>query len=266
MLKVNKLSLSKILREISLELPENRVTLLLGKSGSGKTSLLRCIAQLEKEYSGEILYQGQKLSAMSPQQRCRVLGFVPQSFALFPHMTIMDNCAWSLRLQGESKESVYQTVQKTLDSLDMGKFASRRPHELSGGQQQRAAIARALVLNPPFLLFDEPTSALDPENTDLFIEILRECKEKGIVIASQDMAFASKVLDRAFFLENGCLIEHYDGAGPLSLKLGQFLDKELVKKYLVSPIRELDEPTNSPLVQQDYAVTGVHGHYFGSRE
>jgi ABC-type polar amino acid transport system ATPase subunit len=268
MLKIKKLSLSKILREISLEVPEDRVTLLLGKSGSGKTTLLRCIAQLEKEYVGEILYQDKKLSDMSSQERCRVIGFVPQSFGLFPHMTILDNCAQSLRLLGQSKESAYDKVQKTLASLDMSKFASRRPHELSGGQQQRAAIARALVLNPAFLLFDEPTSALDPENTERFIAILQELTGKGILIASQDMAFASKVLDGAFFLEDGSIIEQYDESEPLSMesKLGRFLNKELVKKYLVNIRRNLDEPTNSPLVQQDYAVPGLHGHYTRDRQ
>ncbi len=232
MLKIKKLSLGNILREISLEIPEKRITLLLGKSGSGKTTLLRCIAHLEKEYTGEIEYLGQKLSSLSPQERCRVLGFVPQSFALFPHMTILDNCAQSLRLQGESKESAYEKTLKMLDSLDMGKFANRKPHELSGGQQQRAAIARALVLDPAYLLFDEPTSALDPENTELLIGILQEFKGKGILIASQDMAFASKILDRAFFMENGSLIEHYDRSEHFSLesRLGRFLDKELVKK------------------------------------
>ncbi len=269
MLKINNLFLSKnkgkILQDISLEIPQKKLTLLLGKSGSGKTSLLRCIAQLEKEYLGEVLYQGQKLSAMPPQERCRVLGFVPQSFALFPHMTILDNCAQSLRLLGDSKESAYEKVQKTLDLLDMGKFALRRPHELSGGQQQRVAIARALVLNPSFLLFDEPTSALDPENTELFIEILKNFEGRGIIIATQDMAFAAKVLGRAFFLENGSLIEQYDGTKPLSpeSKLGQFL---YCKKISCQTSRKLDEPTNSPIIPQDYAVTGVHGHHFGDRE
>jgi polar amino acid transport system permease protein len=232
MLKVKKLSLESILREISLEIPEKRITLLLGKSGSGKTTLLRCIAHLEKEYTGDIEYKEQKLSSLSSQERCKVLGFVPQSFALFPHMTILDNCAKPLRLQGATKELAYEKAKAMLDSLDMGKFANRKPHELSGGQQQRAAIARALVLDPAYLLFDEPTSALDPENTELFIEILQEFKEKGILIASQDMAFASKILDRAFFMENGSLIEQYDRAEPLSLesRLGRFLNKELVKK------------------------------------
>jgi len=261
MLKVKQLSLRQIIKEISLEVPEEKITLLLGKSGSGKTSLLRCIAQLEKEYTGDILYDNQPLSSLTAQERCQAIGFVPQFFALFPHMTILENCAKSLQLLGESKESAYEKVRKTLDSLDMGKFADRKPHQLSGGQQQRAVIARALVLNPAFLLFDEPTSALDPENTKLFIEILRSFKGKGILIATQDMTFAEQVLDRAYFLENGCLIEEYDGTQslPLESKLGRFFDKELVKKYLVSPSRELDERVNSPILQQDYAVPRLHG-------
>ncbi|HEX2579094.1 MAG TPA: ATP-binding cassette domain-containing protein [Rhabdochlamydiaceae bacterium] len=228
MLNIKKLSLGTILREISLEIPEKQITLLLGKSGSGKTTLLRCIAQLEKNYTGEILYQGQHLSTLPAKERCRVLGYVPQSYALFPHMTLMDNCAQPLKLQGDT--SAKTKALTILDSLDMGAFADRKPHELSGGQQQRGAIARALVLDPAYLLFDEPTSALDPENTKLFIEILHQFN-KGILIATQDMAFAAKVLDRAVFMENGALIEHYEGSAlPLESRLSQFLDKELVKK------------------------------------
>lgn len=231
MLKIKKVSLEKsrgkILHAISLEVPQKRITLLLGKSGSGKTSLLRCMAQLEKGYEGEILHGDRNLSAMAPKERCRILGFVPQSFALFPHMNVRDNCAQPLWLSGEAKEIAYKKAEEALCSLDMEKYADRRPQELSGGQQQRAAIARALVLNPSFLLFDEPTSALDPENTDLFIKILEQLQQagKGLIIASQDMAFAAKILDRAFFLEEGVLCEEHDVAQPLSpeSKLGQFL-------------------------------------------
>jgi len=228
MLNVKKLYLGNILQEISLEIPENKITILLGKSGSGKTTLLRCIAHFEKNYTGEILYQGQPLSGLSVKERCRVLGFVPQSFALFPHMTLLHNCAQPLRLQGDI--SAESKALKMLDALDMGAFADRKPHELSGGQQQRGAIARALVLEPAYLLFDEPTSALDPENTERFVEILRQFN-RGILIATQDMAFAAKVLDRAFFMENGTLVEQYEGSSmPLETRLGKFLDKDLVKK------------------------------------
>lgn len=262
MLKIKQLSLKKILKEISLEIPEKRITLLLGKSGSGKTSLLRCIAQLEKGYTGTISLQHQDLSQLSAKERCRMVGFVPQFFALFPNMTILDNCAQSLRLQGQSKEASYEKAQKLLASLDMTKLTGRKPHELSGGQQQRAAIARALVLDPSFLLFDEPTSALDPENTDLFVDLLRQCKGKGILIATQDMSFAAKILDRAYFLENGSVIEEFTGSKPLDMesKLGKFF---LVKKYGAGTSRELNERANSTDIQQDYAVPGLHGDYLG---
>ncbi|MGE5196049.1 MAG: ATP-binding cassette domain-containing protein [Anaerolineae bacterium] len=221
MLNVKKLSLIKtrnnkkdlILNDISFEIPKARITLLLGKSGSGKTSLLRCLAQVEKEYEGEISFGEKTLAQMTPKKRCQIIGFVPQSFALFPHMNVLENCACPLALLSQTNwQSVYKLVEKTLLSLDMGKFIDARPHELSGGQQQRVAIARALVLNPSFLLYDEPTSALDPENTELFIEILHQLRKegKGLIISSQDMAFAAKILDRAFFLQQGTLIEEID--------------------------------------------------------
>lgn len=230
MLKINQLSLTKsrgkVLQDISFELPLQRISLLLGKSGSGKTSLLRCMAQLEKGYEGDILYLDQRLKDLSPQERCRVVGFVPQSYALFPHMTVLENCTQPLKLLGEPQETALQKALQILNSLDMGRLANRRPHELSGGQQQRAAIARALVLNPSFLLLDEPTSALDPENTDRLIRILGQLQQqgKGIIIATHDQAFAEKILDRAIFLENGSLLEYYEKSQVLTGKLQEFLN------------------------------------------
>jgi ABC-type polar amino acid transport system ATPase subunit len=231
MLKVKQLSLTKnrgkILEKISLEIPRGRISLLLGKSGSGKTSLLRCIAQLEQHYEGQISCDDQRIDSLSPANRCGAIGFVPQSYALFPHMTVLENGAQPLRLSGCSKKEAEQKVLEILQSLDMGPYADRRPSELSGGQQQRAAIARALALDPDFLLFDEPTSALDPENTEIFLQILQRLRSagKGIVVSSQDMAFAGKMLDRAFFLENGTLVEQCEGL-PLDpeSRLKQFLN------------------------------------------
>jgi ABC-type polar amino acid transport system ATPase subunit len=225
MLKIKDLSLSKsknkILKGLSLDIPRQRTTLLLGKSGSGKTTLLRCIAQLETEYLGEISFQGELISSLSPQRRGQLMGFISQAFSLFPHMNVRDNCAGALRvLFGVKKNEAYAQVEEMLQQLDIEKLALLLPSQLSGGQQQRAAIARAMLLKPSFLLFDEPTSALDPENSELFVKAVRTLQKAGtgIVISSQDMNLASKLLDRVYFLEEGVFTEKYDAqeGAPLS--------------------------------------------------
>lgn len=240
MLKVKHLSLIKskkaILNNISLDIPLKRISLILGKSGSGKTTFLRSMAQIEQDYTGEIALNDQNLRSISSQKRCRLIGFVPQFFALFPHLTVRDNCAQPLFIHTKlCKDEIYSQVEETLAHLDMSKFASFRPHELSGGQQQRASIARSLMLNPEFMLFDEPTSALDPENTELFIQIIKKLQKegRGVVIASQDMPFASQILDLAFFLEDGCLLENHDADQAYELachsKIRHFFSKQRVE-------------------------------------
>ncbi len=227
MLKINNLSLTKrkkILRDISLTIPRGKVTLLLGKSGSGKTTLLRCIAQLETAYEGDIFHDGQNVQTIA--NRSRVLGFVSQNYALFPHLNALDNCAQPLSLI-LGRKAAYLEAEKMLSSLDMDRTFSSFPHELSGGQQQRVALARSLILNPSFLLLDEPTSSLDPENTKLLIGVIQRLKNegKGLVISSQDMGFAEKIFDRAFFIEDGSLAESYETADslPTEGKLYDFL-------------------------------------------
>lgn len=220
MLTIESLSLKKstdkgnlsILKEISLKVPASKVTLLLGKSGSGKTSLLRCIAQIEKGYSGEICYQEEFLAQQSPIKRCQILGYVSQSYGLFPHMTVFNNCAQPLKyLKNLSRSEVKQKVTNMLNEFDIGMLANSYPHQLSGGQKQRGAIARALLLNPQFVLLDEPTSALDPENTQILINLILKWKKQGVgwLISTQDMAFAKKIYDQVVFLENGKVFEKY---------------------------------------------------------
>lgn len=217
MLKVKNLSVvkrKKILNDITLSAPPGRVTLLLGKSGSGKTTLLRCMAQLEKNYSGEIHYGGQSI------------GFVPQNYALFPHMNVLDNCAQPLSLT-VGKQLAKEAAVKMLGTFELEDYSTAYPHELSGGQQQRVAIARSLMLGPSMILLDEPTSSLDPKNTDLLIGVIHRLKSegKGLIISSQDMGFAAKIIDRAYFLENGLIEEAYDSNETHSLpnKINAFI-------------------------------------------
>ncbi len=237
MLAINNLRLSKrtrekeklILQGISGEFPAGRITLLLGKSGSGKTTILRCIAQIEQEYTGEITFDNLPLCTLSPQERCQILGFVFQAYGLFPHMTVFNNCAQPLaNLNILKRVERNERIERLLKIFEIDSLAGAYPHELSGGQQQRVAIARALALNPSFLLLDEPTSALDPENTAILIRLLLSLKEEGngIVISTQDMIFADQLLDRAYFIEEGVIREEYDtlSQSPLTVgKLQKFL-------------------------------------------
>jgi len=236
MLKNENLCLNKgkaiILNKISCCFPRSKITMLLGKSGSGKTSLLRCLAQLELNYKGDISFCGRSLQGFPLKERCRLMGFVPQSYALFPHMTALDNCTHPMRtIQNCSKEEARKKVHEIFAFLDIEKYSSAFPQELSGGQQQRVTIARALVLNPLFLLLDEPTSALDPENTDRLIGILKKLRDngKGIIIACQDMSFAASIFDRALFLEEGTLAEVADDRTALGDKLSQFLSYGIIR-------------------------------------
>lgn len=212
MLTVKNLCLSKsrrkepILQAISLEFPPGSITLLLGKSGAGKSSLLRCIAQLEGTYQGTIQIEGQNLKNLPTVQRANYLSYIAQSYALFPHLTALNNCCQPLQVVcGLSSLEASQKVLPIMASLNMEKYASAYPCELSGGQQQRIAITRALALNPAVLLLDEPSSALDPQNSNQLAHILQQLSSQGktIIIATQDLAFASQLSARTYYFEEG---------------------------------------------------------------
>lgn len=228
--KTNKSKTTQILNDVSLQIPDDRITLFVGKSGSGKTSIMRCIAQLETDYSGRISYQGKCLRTLTPKERCKIIGFLPQSFPLFPHLNVLDNCAHALRILFKmDKKHAYQKVEEILCSLGVEKYTFNFPNELSGGQQQRVAIARALALDPAFLLFDEPTSALDPKNTENFVNILKNLQEqkRRIVVSSQDLYFSSLILDCVCLVEDGVISETHqlqkgEKLPPMS-KVAQFL-------------------------------------------
>lgn len=184
------------------------------------------MAGLEKTAHDKILYFGRPLASLPPKERARTAGFVHQAAALFPHMTVLENCARPMQvLLSMTRAGAETAALRLLQSLGMEPFASSYPFELSGGQQQRAAAARALLLDPKYLLLDEPSSALDPENGMLLAKLLWNQRNsgKGIIVSSQDMAFAKQVYDRAVFLEDGQVVETWDGPPALGSRTDMFL-------------------------------------------
>ena len=178
---------------ISLRIPKSSYCCLLGPSGCGKTSTLRMIAGHEAISGGDVLIDGRNVTGLSPRDRGTAMMF--QSYALFPHLSCLDNVAFSLRMRGGAKAERHRKAREFLDLVHMGEFAQRLPGQLSGGQQQRVALARALIVGPKVLLLDEPLSALDPFlRTRVREELKRLQRELGItfihVTHSQDEAMA----------------------------------------------------------------------------
>ena len=211
MLTIKNLNLKKgsppkaILEGISVCFPEGEISLLMGRSGAGKSSLMRCMAQLETTYEGEVLFNGLPLQT---SRRAETLSYIAQGYALFPHLTALDNC--SQPLQVVSRMRVSESKQKALEmmsSLGMAEYASSYPSELSGGQKQRIAIARALALNPKIVLLDEPSSALDPESSGQLAKILRDLASQGktVVVSTQDMLFANLLQGTCYDIDKGRL-------------------------------------------------------------
>src|SRR5688572_11921783 len=183
---------SPSLKDINFSIEAGRSTLFLGRSGSGKTSLLKCIAQLNQHYTGDVLFDGVPISQMTRSDRAKSIGFVAQQFNLFPQFSVLENCVHpQMHVLGASRSAAAQTAEKLLEHLEISHLKARRPKELSGGQAQRVAIARALCMNPKLLLLDEPTSALDPESTEQLAGLLKRLLVDGVTIAvsTHDMAF-----------------------------------------------------------------------------
>ncbi|QMT60099.1 MULTISPECIES: amino acid ABC transporter ATP-binding protein [unclassified Legionella] len=183
-----------VLNNVSITVQAHTVLGLAGPSGGGKSTLLRCIQQLETLDSGTIQVVGHS-------------GFMFQDFQLFPHMTVMQNLVYAPRLQNKTVNYEEQ-AQTLLLSLGISDKASAYPHQLSGGQKQRVALARSLMMKPNLLLCDEPTSGLDLATIDEVISLLNSVKSLGVtmVIASHDLDFLSRVSDRLVVLKGGQLV------------------------------------------------------------
>lgn len=203
---------TEILSGVSMSVNHGEVVFIIGPSGSGKSTLLRCINRLEEPSSGTIRFESAEVTA--PGVNLNVLrqqiGFVFQSFNLYPHMSALGNVALALRVvQRLGKAAALDKATGALREVGLEHKASAYPSELSGGQQQRVAIARALVLRPKIMLFDEPTSALDPELMGEVRDVILKVREQGMtmVIVSHEMNFARQIADRVIFMDAGRIVE-----------------------------------------------------------
>ncbi|QYA32451.1 amino acid ABC transporter ATP-binding protein [Macrococcus psychrotolerans] len=216
MISVNKLYKSfgevEVLKGIDLEVSTGEVVAIIGPSGSGKSTLLRCLNLLETPTSGEIIFEGNQLTAKGTNinKLRQKMGMVFQSFNLFPHKTVIENLmlAPSLLNKGD-KSGLKATALELLDKVGLQDRAEYYPSQLSGGQKQRVAIARALAMNPDVMLFDEPTSALDPEVVGDVLQVMKKLALEGMtmVVVTHEMGFAREVADRVIFMDKGVVQE-----------------------------------------------------------
>jgi len=200
----------KILNDINLEIPSGQVVAIIGPSGGGKSTLLRCINYLEVPDQGEILIQQVPLHAGSMQVVCRQIGMVFQLFHLFEHLCVLDNVTYApIKVLKQNPALARQEGIELLTKVGLADKISSYPRALSGGQKQRAAIARALAMKPKIMLFDEPTSALDPEMVKEVLDVIRGLLHTGltVVMVTHEMGFARELSDRILFLDQGMIIE-----------------------------------------------------------
>lgn len=200
------------LKDVSVSFPENQTTVILGPSGAGKSTLLRSINILDHPESGIINFGDLMLDYSKELTNKEILtlrrktAMVFQSWNLFPHMTILENIIEGpTQVLGESKTDAIQKARKLLKAVGLTGVENRYPNELSGGQQQRISIARALALQPSYILFDEPTSALDPELEAQILHLMQNLAKENysMIVVTHNMAFAKKVADKVIFLEDG---------------------------------------------------------------
>ncbi|RLF15746.1 MAG: peptide ABC transporter ATP-binding protein [Thermoprotei archaeon] len=202
----------EVIRGVSLKVSKGEKVVIMGPSGSGKSTLLKSIVRLVEPWKGLIYINS--INVLDPRTDIRkvrqMVGFVFQSYNLFPHMTVLRNITLPLEtVKKMPKEEAIQKAIKVLRLVGMEEFKDRYPLQLSGGQQQRVAIARALAMDPVLLLLDEPTSALDPELKEEVLDVLRDIAKRGIsmLIVTHELDFAEDVADRIVFMDDGRIIE-----------------------------------------------------------
>ncbi|WP_147296713.1 amino acid ABC transporter ATP-binding protein, partial [[Clostridium] symbiosum] len=212
------------------------VVCVIGASGSGKSTFLRCLNLLEEPTGGQILFEGTDITDKKTDinKHRQKMGMVFQQFNLFPHMTILENLTLApMKLQGKKREETEAEAMKLLERVGLQDRAAAYPNQLSGGQKQRIAIVRALCMKPDVMLFDEPTSALDPEMVGEVLSVMRDLAEEKMtmVVVTHEMGFAREVATRVMFMDGGNFAEENEPneffGHPKSERLQAFLSKVL---------------------------------------
>lgn len=226
----------EVLKGVNSEIHRGEVVCIIGASGSGKSTFLRCLNLLEEPTKGEVFIGG--ISLIEHKKDINKLrqkvGMVFQQFNLFPHMTVMDNITLSpIKLKGMSKEQAKDKAIELLRKVGLPDKDYAYPNKLSGGQKQRVAIARALAMDPEVMLFDEPTSALDPEMVGEVLNVMKQLAIEGMtmVVVTHEMGFAREVGDRILFMDEGIIAEENTPAemfnNPKNERTKTFLSKVL---------------------------------------
>jgi len=201
-----------VLRDINLDVGKGERIVICGPSGSGKSTAIRCINALEEFQEGQVVVDGIELgpNLKRVEEVRKEVGMVFQSFNLFPHLSVLDNCTLApIWVRGTPKKEAEALAMKYLERVRIPEQANKYPGHLSGGQQQRVAIARALTMNPKVMLFDEPTSALDPEMVKEVLETMVDLAKDGMtmLVVTHEMGFAREVANRIVFMDAGQIIE-----------------------------------------------------------
>lgn len=202
----------KVLKGVSEHISKGEVVSIIGPSGGGKSTFLRCLNLLEIPDSGKILFEGEDITAkgVNIDLHRQKMGMVFQHFNVFPHMTVGENITMSPVLLGKKKQNeAVEMAKELLNKVGLSSKYDEYPQRLSGGQKQRLAIVRALAMEPDVMLFDEPTSALDPEMVGEVLNVIKSLVKDGMttVIVTHEMGFAREVSDRVFFMDDGILAE-----------------------------------------------------------
>lgn len=225
-----------VLKGINAEIHKGDVMVVIGASGSGKSTFLRCLNRLEEPTGGKIYFEGTDITDPSVNINIhrQKMGMVFQQFNLFPHMTVLKNLTLGpIKLLKKSKAEAEKRAMELLERVGLADRATAYPSQLSGGQKQRIAIVRALCMDPDVMLFDEPTSALDPEMVGEVLEVMKQLAKEGMtmVVVTHEMGFAREVGTSVVFVDDGVIVEQGEPKGffetPKNQRLKDFLSKVL---------------------------------------